>query len=202
MSDEAFGEILGKYVANVSSGVVARLAAHYRLLLRWNARINLTKIDAGEEMVRRHYAESLFLSGFVPRGSREVVDVGSGAGFPGVPIAVARPELAVTLVESDQRKTVFLRESTLDLPQIRVDCRRMEATVGDVDVIVARAVDVASVQKFAFQRGRWLGVLTSEEIAAKFDWDVVTALPWKPSSVIAQFHVKPQPHLQEAKSLQ
>lgn len=190
MSDERFGQLLGKYVSDVPQAVVERLAEHYRLLLKWNARINLTKIDPGEELVRRHYAESLFLAHLIPAEVRTVIDAGSGAGFPGVPVAIRRPEIKIELVESDQRKAIFLRESTLDVSNIEVTVARLESLSLPVDAVISRAVDVGEVRKFAFRNSRWLGVLTSEEIAGKFDWDFVTPLPWEPTNVVAKFHVK------------
>src|SRR5271166_6154539 len=93
---------------------VRQLWDHYEILLRWNEKISLTSIPAGEEMVIRHYCESLFFATHLPVTSAEVTvaDLGSGAGFPGVPLAILQRAWRVTLLESNQRKAVFLREST------------------------------------------------------------------------------------------
>src|ERR1700732_4321222 len=76
------------------------LEAHFKMLGRWNSRLNLTRIDSLEEAVRLHYCESMFVGTRLPSGPLRIVDVGSGAGFPGIPIAILRPDCAVTLVES------------------------------------------------------------------------------------------------------
>src|ERR1700730_14203736 len=92
-----------------------RLERHYRLLTLWNKRINLTRINSLEDVVRFHYCESLFLAKELPVGALSIVDVGSGAGFPGIPVAILRPECRVHLLESHQRKAVFLREASREL---------------------------------------------------------------------------------------
>ncbi len=103
----------------LSHDQVRHLWEHYEVLLRWNERINLTSIPPGEEMVLRHYCESLFFAAHLPVAppAMSILDMGSGAGFPGVPLAILRPDSRVTLLESHQRKAVFLRESTRGLAQ-------------------------------------------------------------------------------------
>ena len=108
------------------------LEAHYRLLLLWNRTLNLSAITGLEEAVERHYCESLFLGAHLPPGSLAIVDIGSGAGFPGLPVAVLRPECSVTLIESHQRKAVFLREASRGLPGVRVVAKRAEDVRADV----------------------------------------------------------------------
>ena len=110
-----FRELLAREFApygSLTPEQIDLLEAHYNLLVQWNARLNLTRIDSVEEAVRLHYCESLFVGTRLPAGPLRIVDVGSGAGFPGIPIAILRPECTVTLVESHQRKGVFLREAT------------------------------------------------------------------------------------------
>jgi len=126
---------------------IRQLWDHYQILLRWNERINLTSIPSGEEMVVRHYCESLFFSAYLPVTSQtiSVLDVGSGAGFPGVPMAILRPDWRITLLESHQRKAVFLRESTRDLPNISVLARRVESVSDRFDWLVSRGVDARDV---------------------------------------------------------
>jgi hypothetical protein len=75
-------------IVDLSQGQVAALEAHYDLLLRWNKTLNLTTITSLEEAVERHYCESLFLGAQLPAGNLRVVDVGSGAGFPGFPVGI------------------------------------------------------------------------------------------------------------------
>jgi len=80
-----FRELLAREFASYGSLTVTQidqLEAHYNLLVRWNARLNLTRIDSIEDAVRLHYCESLFVGTRLPAGSLRIVDVGSGAGFP------------------------------------------------------------------------------------------------------------------------
>jgi 16S rRNA (guanine527-N7)-methyltransferase len=120
------------------------LEQHYQLLLRWNNRLNLTRITELSEAVRFHYCESLYLGKVLPAGPLKIADLGSGAGFPGIPLAVFRSELEVTLFESDARKAVFLREATRDLEKVEVLAVRFERCTEFFDWAVSRAVDPES----------------------------------------------------------
>ena len=116
------------------------ISTYIDLLLRWNARINLTAIRQPEEIVTRHFGESLFAARHLfpqcrrghPRscgGAETLIDIGSGAGFPGVPIKVLAAHIHLTLIESNQKKSTFLRELTRTL------------TLTDVNVFPGRAED-------------------------------------------------------------
>jgi 16S rRNA (guanine527-N7)-methyltransferase len=122
-----------------------QLDRHHQLLESWNRRLNLTRIREVMEVVRFHYCESLFVSTVLPAESLKVCDFGSGAGFPGIPLAIIRPDIEVTLIESDQRKAVFLREATRELKGIQVCASRYEDCRTRFDWIVSRAVAVAEV---------------------------------------------------------
>src|SRR5206468_1621010 len=95
-------------------------------LLRWNRKLNLISVHTEDQMIERHYYESLFLGQHLPTGSLRIADIGSGAGFPGFVVAVQRPDCTVNLIESHQRKAVFLREAARDVPNIRVSAKRAE----------------------------------------------------------------------------
>ncbi|HQR40649.1 MAG TPA: 16S rRNA (guanine(527)-N(7))-methyltransferase RsmG, partial [Blastocatellia bacterium] len=97
------------YGLTLDSSVVDRFEAHYELLVRWNRRLNLTRITAPEEAARRHFLESAFLTTLVDEPV-SVVDVGSGAGFPGLPLACVWSAAEVTLVEPLANRCVFLKE--------------------------------------------------------------------------------------------
>ncbi len=120
-----------------------QLSVYLELLLRWNARTNLTAIRQPEEIVRRHFGESLFAARFLGECGT-LLDFGSGAGFPGLPIQLFRPDIAVTLAESQNKKATFLREviRTLGLAT-EVWSGRVEAMppVRLFDVVTLRAVD-------------------------------------------------------------
>lgn len=142
MSDFAclLAEELGSELVPDEGGIEA-LAAHYAALLKWNQVLNLTRITELREAVRRHYCESVFLASQLPVGCLRVADIGSGGGFPGIPLAIVRPEVNVTLVESHQRKAVFLRECARKLPNVSVASVRAETLrEGSFDWIVSRAV--------------------------------------------------------------
>jgi len=124
----------------VSPQQLTLLEEHYRLLLRWNRKINLTRITSLQDAVRYHYCESLYLATRLPEGQLRVVDIGSGAGFPGIPVAIYRPELSVDLVESHQRKAVFLREASRGLTNVCVLPRRAEGVTASYDWTISRAV--------------------------------------------------------------
>lgn len=111
------------------------------LLAKWNRTYNLTSIRDPEEIVSRHLLDSLAL---VPHlGEGRVLDVGSGGGLPGIPLAIARPDLSVTLIDTVQKKTAFLRQAaaTLGLANVSVECARVEAWTSPrrFDWIVSRA---------------------------------------------------------------
>ena len=120
------------------------LLAYLALLDRWNRTYNLTAIRDPREMVTRHLLDSLAMQAFVEGGS--LADLGTGPGLPGIPLAIAKPQLQVTLVESNGKKARFLREAvrTLGLSNARVAESRAEALdeAGAYDAITARALDV------------------------------------------------------------
>jgi 16S rRNA (guanine527-N7)-methyltransferase len=103
---------------DLDPNLLAQFSTYLDLLLKWNARTNLTAIRDPEEIVRRHFGESLFAARHLSPATATLLDFGSGAGFPGIPIALLHPEIAVTLAESQNKKATFLRESirTLGLP--------------------------------------------------------------------------------------
>jgi len=153
--------------AVLSSAQLTRISMYIDILLRWNARINLTAIRDPEEIVTRHFGESLFaarhlfphhsrLGTAAPEQSRRggtaesspaaltLADVGSGAGFPGLPIKLWVPQIALTLIEFNYKKATFLREVTRALTLTDVDIRNARAeaiAVNLFDVVTLRAVE-------------------------------------------------------------
>ena len=125
-----------KWLPPLNDGQLRAIEAHLELLEVWNRKINLTAIRERSEAVRRHVAESLFLAAQLPPGPATVCDLGSGGGFPGIPVGISRPDCHITLVESDIRKSVFLREASRELPNIRVVSSRFETLSGDFDWLI------------------------------------------------------------------
>jgi 16S rRNA (guanine(527)-N(7))-methyltransferase RsmG len=167
---------------------LAQLEQHYELMLRWNKTINLTRIVDEEQAVDRHYAESLFVGSNLPSGALRIADVGSGAGFPGIPIAILRPECSILLIESHLRKAVFLKEASRELGNVRVASKRAEDIQDTFDWVVSRAVSWDDVKKVGFRLAPQVALLGTE---APNPHRLTIPIPWSPSSNIVMFHVKP-----------
>jgi 16S rRNA (guanine527-N7)-methyltransferase len=129
-------------LAELDAAKGGQFQAYLDLLMRWNARLNLTAIREQEGILSRHFVESIACARALPAGIATLLDFGSGAGFPGIPIALCRPEIAVTLAESHSRKSAFLREAlrTLGLRGV-VHAGRAEDIKTTFDCVVLRAVD-------------------------------------------------------------
>lgn len=114
LSESAIAALLEPYLV-APTELLPRLSVYLDLLLKWNARTNLTAIREPEEIVRRHFGESLFAARHLVSDVPTLLDLGSGAGFPGIPIALLRPDIQVTLAESQHKKASFLREAVRTL---------------------------------------------------------------------------------------
>jgi len=118
---------------------VGRLVRYQELLSTWNTRINLTAVTEPGEVVNRHFLDSLAVVRLLD-GCRTLVDVGAGAGFPGSVIAIARPELRVTCVESIRKKVAFLQTLRREVaPNLEPRCARAEEVREQFDAAVSRA---------------------------------------------------------------
>lgn len=188
MFRELLAQEFGRF-AKLTSEQLNQLEAHYQLLSTWNRRMNLTRITELEDVVRLHYCESLFVALQLPAGPLRIVDVGSGAGFPGIPIAVLRPECLVSLVDSHQRKAVFLREGARGLPNVRVVAARAEELRTRFDWMVSRAVAPKDVFPLI---ARNIAVLRGERDVAALGpaWNV-REVPWGKGRYLAMFHGEP-----------
>ncbi|MDR3701109.1 MAG: 16S rRNA (guanine(527)-N(7))-methyltransferase RsmG [Candidatus Sulfopaludibacter sp.] len=179
-----FRELLQEKLEGIvvlSRDQVSLLEAHYELLKRWNQTLNLTRIENAGEAVERHYCESLFLGAHLPSGSLGVADLGSGGGFPGFPVAVLRPDCFVTLVESHQRKAVFLKEVARSVPNVRVVAKRGEEVPERFDHVISRAVSYGDLTRVLKVLGANADLLTgSGEPPAKlgFIWQAAIPVPW------------------------
>lgn len=156
-------------------GLRRRLEAYLTLLGKWNRAYNLSAIRDPAEMVTLHLLDSLVVLPFVPAG--RLLDVGSGAGLPGIPLALARPELAVTLLDSNGKKTRFLRQAVLELGLANVEVAECRAEAfrpaAPFDTIVSRAfaelgLFLRLTRPLLAPGGRWLamkGRLDENELA-------------------------------------
>ena len=191
LAAEALRTLLDECGTPVTLPEAERLEAFLALLLKWNARTNLTAIREPEQIVRRHFADSVFCARNLPEAARTMLDFGSGGGFPGVPVALLRPGVSVTLAESQGRKASFLREAvrTLGL-QAEVWGQRVEEMPDGrcFDCVTLRAVDhMLDACRAAAERvapgGRMLIFSTErlrEEVEAalpEWEWEMPLRLP-------------------------
>jgi 16S rRNA (guanine527-N7)-methyltransferase len=164
--------------------------AYLSLILRWNARINLTAIRDEEGILSRHFVESIACARALPPGISTLLDFGSGAGFPGIPIALCRPEIAVTLAESKGKKAAFLQEAIRTLGiTAQVHSGRAETLGMQFDCVTLRAVERMPQAVEAASRlvapGGWLALMTtSKELdalkvaaGAEFAWPTLLPQP-------------------------
>lgn len=180
-----FRELLRERLSGTASLTTKQLNAlegHYQLLVRWNRVLNLTSIKDLAEVVELHYCESIFLALHLPAGKLRVADIGSGAGFPGVPLAILRPDCSVTLIEAHRRKAVFLREATRQLPNVRVlPARFQDVDEPPFDHVVSRAVSYNDLMPALKKLGRSADLLTGGEEPPEelgFVWEAPILLPW------------------------
>lgn len=131
-------------LTGLSLEATEKFSVYLDLLQRWNSRLNLTAIREPEEILRRHFLECIFCAQQLPDEIDILLDFGSGAGLPGIPIAISRPEISVTLAESQAKKASFLREvvRTLGLRAEVYDGRVEDIPSGRIfDAVTLRAVD-------------------------------------------------------------
>ena len=145
---ESFRQALRRHAPDfgfqLKESEIERLGGYYRLLLKWNPRLHLVAPCSPEEFATRHVLESLLLLPHLTQAAR-VTDVGSGGGLPIIPCLTMRPDLRVTLIESSQKKAVFLREALRQFnepepPRLLVG-RFEEVAAPAADFITCRALD-------------------------------------------------------------
>lgn len=172
---------------DLTSSQIENIRGYVELLLRWNARVNLTAIREREEIVTRHFGESLFAARHLfqtqQAATDHLIDFGSGAGFPGLPIKIWSPELKCTLIESNQKRSTFLREVVrkLGLANVEVFARRAEDLKGQADVLTLRAVErfelALPIAASLVRTGGRLALLVGEGQIARAR-DLVPGIAW------------------------
>lgn len=198
MDAEKIAELLRPFVV-LDSRQLAATTTYLDLLLKWNAKINLTAVRVPEEMVTRHFGESFFAAAKLLFSGQaiSVIDLGSGAGFPGLPMAIFAPEAQVTLVEANGKKAAFLNEviSALKLTNAKVFRQRGESFSGSAELVMMRAVEefatslpiAAKLVKAGGRLGLLIGI--SQVSAAKVAtpslvWEDEIAIPASHSRVL------------------
>lgn len=192
LTNAKVSKALEPYGVVPSTELVERIKTYIELLLKWNRSISLTTITDVEEILRFHFGESLFALSMLPVEKSRLADVGSGAGFPGIPLAMAQPSLEVTLIESNAKKFAFLSEvvGTLQIDNALPFRGRMaDFQHGNerLDVVTARALGqfdelVGWSRRQLSPTGRlvlWVGDEDSRKIAVdrRFAWGVPERIP-------------------------
>jgi 16S rRNA (guanine527-N7)-methyltransferase len=145
LSAESIVKALREFQLELSPAQINAIRQYIAMLLAWNEKINLTAIREPVEILYRHFCESMYAAAAIPLSTGRLADVGSGAGFPGLPLKIARPDLDVFLIESNIKKATFLAEISreLNLADIRVLVSRYEELAEEVaplDYVCSRAL--------------------------------------------------------------
>jgi 16S rRNA (guanine527-N7)-methyltransferase len=216
MDAHRIAELLQPFLGSANDGTandqrltandLLNISTYIDLLIRWNARINLTAIRHEEEIVTRHFGESLFAARHLFPGVARapspakirLIDIGSGAGFPGLPIKIWAPEIALTLIESNQKKATFLREIArqVTLTDINIFSGRAEDFPNTAEVVTLRAVErfesiLPIAARLVAPAGR-LALLISQaqlaqarELIPTFTWAPALPIPLSASRILA-----------------
>jgi 16S rRNA (guanine527-N7)-methyltransferase len=172
----------------LSPKAIAQFEAYLELLLKWNSRLNLTAVREPDAIIRRHFVECIQSAQVLPKLSPEatLLDFGSGAGLPGIPIAICRPEIYITLAESQQKKAAFLREVIRSLGlNAEVFDGRVEEMPSErrFSAITLRAVDkMAAACRTAVSKvapGGWIVLFATTETEAELK-AVLPEIEWQP----------------------
>jgi 16S rRNA (guanine527-N7)-methyltransferase len=210
------GQRPGEEPAVLSPSQLNHISTYIDLLLRWNSRINLTAIRNPEEIVTRHFGESLFAARHLfpsissapsahsavkafapaearsPRAEARVADLGSGAGFPGIPMKLWAPNISLTLIESNHKKATFLREVARALTLTDINIQNVRAQTlppGTSDVVTLRAVErlaeaLPTAATLLAPRGRLAVLIASSQLEATRS--TLPHLTWQPPIPIPQ----------------
>jgi 16S rRNA (guanine527-N7)-methyltransferase len=192
--EDAFAEA---GIGGMPSGCYEQFSAYLGLLLRWNARLSLTAIREPAQIIRRHFVECAFAAQHLPADIESLLDYGSGAGLPGIPFAICRPEIRVTLAEAQGKKASFLREV------VRTVGTESEVYDGRVETMprgrLFHAVSMRAVEKMELaipaalgRTERYLVLLTTEraapahrELTPELDWMDSIPLPNAEQMILA-----------------
>jgi len=184
LSIETIRRGLEEFQVSVDDRQVILIQQYMRILQQWNDKLNLTAIRVPLEILHRHFCESMFGAVAVPVHFGRLADIGSGAGFPGIPMKILRPELELILVESNIKKGTFLAEVVrdLELTNTRVLISRYEELseeLAPLDYVCSRAVgEFGTFLEWAagerLSAGRvllWIGGRDLEEVRKSPDWE-------------------------------
>ena len=190
LSEETIRRALYEFQITPSDEQVQRIQRYITILRHWNEKLNLTAIRAPLEILHRHFCESMYAAVTVPIDSGRLADIGSGPGFPGLPLKILRPDLELFLVESNIKKGTFLAEvlRELGLTDARVLISRYEELgeeLAPLDFVCSRAVGefgpflewAASDQLSAGRVILWIGGQDLEEARKSTQWEWQEPIP-------------------------
>ena len=190
LSEEIIRRALREFQITLSDSQVNCIQQYTRILQHWNEKLNLTAIKDPLEILHRHFCESMYAAVAVPINSGRLADIGSGPGFPGLPLKILRPELQLVLVESNIKKGTFLAEviRELGLLNARVLISRYEELgeeLAPLDFVCSRAVGefgpfldwAASDGVSAGRVILWIGGRDLDEARKSVQWDWQEPIP-------------------------
>jgi 16S rRNA (guanine527-N7)-methyltransferase len=189
-SAETIRRALGEFQLSVDDAQVLQIQQYMKFLLAWNEKINLTAIRDPLEILYRHFCESMYAAVAAPVENGRLADVGSGGGFPGLPLKIMRPDLQVFLIESNIKKATFLAEVVreLGLTDVKVLVGRYEELgeeLAPLDFVCSRALgEFASFLTWAGLENiaakeviLWIGARDLEEIREIAAWEWREPIP-------------------------
>jgi 16S rRNA (guanine527-N7)-methyltransferase len=204
------GQRPGDEPAVLSATQLQCISTYIDILLRWNARINLTAIRNEEEIVTRHFGESFFIARYLfPAAERSsasrLADLGSGAGFPGIPIKLWAPDVALTLIESNHKKATFLREVARALTLTDVNIQNVRAETlppATFNVVTLRAIErfaeiLPMAARLLVPAGCLALLIGDSQVAVTrstlpaLAWDPPVPVPQSKSSVLLKGTIEP-----------
>jgi 16S rRNA (guanine527-N7)-methyltransferase len=192
VSGETIRRALGEFQITINDQQVLCIQKYIRILLHWNEKLNLTAIRDPLEMLHRHFCESMYAGVAISGDFGRLADIGSGAGFPGIPLKILRPEIDLFLVESNIKKGTFLAEVVreLELMNARVLISRYEELseeLAPLDYVCSRAVGefgpflywAASERLSARRTLLWIGGRDLDEVrkSTQWEWQEPIAVP-------------------------
>jgi 16S rRNA (guanine527-N7)-methyltransferase len=184
LSEETIRHALGEFQITVDEKQALLIQKYMKILRHWNEKLNLTAIQDPLEILHRHFCESMFAAVAVPVDFGRLADIGAGAGFPGIPLKILRPEVELILVESNIRKGTFLAEVVreLELANTRVLISRYEELseeLAPLDYVCSRALgefgpflDWAASERLSARRTLlWIGGRDLDEARKSPHWE-------------------------------
>jgi len=188
ISDRQISDALFPFNISPSDGQIHMIREYTSLLLKWNRSMSLTAITDPIEIVGRHFGESMYASKVLPIEKCRLVDIGTGAGFPGLAIKIASPDTKITLIESNKKKCAFLNEvvRSLKFSEVEIRCDRLEQIRPEsilANIITCRAVgEFKQLLRWStgalVRRGHlvlWVGAEDSTRIVGTKGWT------WQPA---------------------